>query len=155
MAVAKSLYNGVNETKDIFLGAKKHAKLSGKLLACALALNYPFKTQSISLIGFSLGCQVAKSCLKALHQLGLASAPSHLNIIQNVTLMGGAINFSGIEKERKWLRILSQTVPGQIRNVYSTKDYILLGYSLTHDCKGSAGRNHISFANAQGVTAGA
>jgi len=64
VVVAQQIYSG---TSGIFLETKRHAKMSGKLLACALALNYPFQTQSISLVGFSLGTQVIKSCLKTLH----------------------------------------------------------------------------------------
>ena len=56
----KSLCENVSDaysgTKDIFNTAKPQAKLTGKMFACCLALNYPFKTQSISLVGFSLGC---------------------------------------------------------------------------------------------------
>lgn len=59
--------------------------------------------------------------------------------------MGGAINFEGIGKEVKWRKIFGQSVAGQIANVYSTKDYILLGYSLTHDGKKSAGRSELPF----------
>ena len=41
----------LNQFKD----GKKKAKISGKLLAFTLALRQPFVSQSISLIGFSLG----------------------------------------------------------------------------------------------------
>ena len=75
----------------------------------------------------------------------MTKAPINLNIVQNVTLMGGAINFSGLEKERKWHQIFNQTISGQLRNIYSTNDYVLLGYSLTHDGKQSAGRNQLNF----------
>jgi len=43
-AAMKGIYEGVNQSKNIFLDAKKQAKLSGKLLGCALALNFPFET---------------------------------------------------------------------------------------------------------------
>lgn len=66
-AALKQISNTVSQTKGIFLEAKKQAKYAGKLLACALALNYPFETHTINIIGFSLGCQVTKSCLKTLH----------------------------------------------------------------------------------------
>lgn len=39
----------------LFQKAKKKAKWAGKMLACALALRMPFKTQTVSLIAFSLG----------------------------------------------------------------------------------------------------
>lgn len=68
-----------------------------------------------------------------------------MNIVQSVTLMGGAINFDGIGKELKWRRIFGQTVAGSLRNIYSTKDYVLLGYSISHSGKASGGRNHLEF----------
>lgn len=40
---------------DQFKEGKRNAKVAGKLLACILAMRYPFMTQSISLVGFSLG----------------------------------------------------------------------------------------------------
>ena len=52
--------------KAIFVHAIKMAQLSGKLLAHALILQFPFVNQSISLVGFSLGTQVIFSCLEEL-----------------------------------------------------------------------------------------
>ena len=94
-----------NESTNIFMDAKKKAKIAGKMLGCALALSYPFETQSITLVGFSLGTQVIKSCLKTLHSLGALSRGQN-SIIQNVVFMGGAINFDGLGKEVKWKKIL-------------------------------------------------
>ena len=45
----------VEGTMDIFKGAVKNAKLAGQLLAYILAMRQPFLTQSVSLVGFSLG----------------------------------------------------------------------------------------------------
>ena len=67
---AKGLIGSAQTGKSVFMDAKKSAKLSGKLLACALALSYPFGSHNVSLIGFSLGSQVTKSCIKYLHQFG-------------------------------------------------------------------------------------
>ena len=64
-----SLYQILEVGKDyrkIFTHSVKIAKLSGKLLAHALMLQFPFVNQSISLIGFSLGAQVIYSCLEEL-----------------------------------------------------------------------------------------
>jgi len=144
IVAATQVYSGYQESKDVFLNAKAHAKLSGKLLACAIACSYPFETQAISLVGFSLGGQVIKSTLKTLHQFGMLSKGQYC-VIQNVTIMGGAINFSGLGKEQKWRKILGETVAAHIRNVYSQKDYVLYGYSATHDGKQTAGRNHLNF----------
>ena len=113
--VGKVVYQ---ESESTFLEAKKTAKLSGKLLGCLLASD-PYKNQTFSFVGFSLGCQVTKSCIKTLYQLG------HYNRIHNVTFMGGAINFDGLEKEEKWNTIFRKAVGGQIRNVFSRQDYVL------------------------------
>lgn len=61
------LVDDSSKMKKVFSKCRLEAKLSGKLLACALALGQPFQSQTISLIGFSLGCQVVKTCLKTLH----------------------------------------------------------------------------------------
>jgi hypothetical protein len=45
---------------DSFKRAKVNAKMTGKLLACSLALRYPFENHTVSLIAFSLGCEVVK-----------------------------------------------------------------------------------------------
>lgn len=55
---------------NVFKDSKANAKLAGVLLGCTLALREPFRSQSVSLVGFSLGCQVIKSCLKTLLFLG-------------------------------------------------------------------------------------
>ena len=46
----------VKKIASEFTGSKKIAKLTGKLLACALASQYIFKNQTVSFMGFSLGC---------------------------------------------------------------------------------------------------
>ena len=55
-------------------------------MACALVAGYMFKNQTVSLMGFSLGCQVIKSCLKTLELFGAR------DIIHEVTLLGGAVD---------------------------------------------------------------
>lgn len=76
-----SLLVGVEK---LFKQAIENAKMTGKLLAVALALGFPFTTQTISLIGFSLGSQVIKSTIKTLHKIGVH------DLIQNVHFLGGA-----------------------------------------------------------------
>ena len=49
------------------------------------------------------------------------------DVIQNVTFLGGAIDRLDREKTMDhWSTILSQTVPGTIKNVYTKKDFVLL-----------------------------
>jgi hypothetical protein len=69
MFASESFFKIKSPIKDLFQKAKHKAKQAGQLLACALALRLPFKTQTISLIGYSLGSQVTKSCIKTLHYL--------------------------------------------------------------------------------------
>ena len=70
IAVAVGAYEVIKGVSDVFKESKANAKLAGTLLACTLALRDPFQSQTVSLIGFSLGCQVVKSCLKTLMELG-------------------------------------------------------------------------------------
>ena len=60
-------HKSVSVFNDVFDSTKKMAKFSGELLGCSLAIGFPFYSQSVSLLGFSLGCQVIKSALKTLH----------------------------------------------------------------------------------------
>ena len=120
-----------------FKEGKKNAKLAGQLLAYTLVIRMPFLTQSVSLIGFSLGTQVIKSCLKTLHQLGAN------DLIHNVTLMGGAIDRLDRAKSKElWATILSSVISGEVKNVFTKKDYILLMYSICETDQ-SAGRNKL------------
>ena len=74
-------------------------------------------------MGFSLGCQVVKSCLKTLRELDAT------DIIQNVTFLGAAIDLPDKDKTRaKMIDILSQVVCGEIKNVYTKKDWILAAF---------------------------
>ena len=121
---------------ELFKDAREEAKLAGKLLACCFALRYPFPSQSLSIMGFSLGCQVTKTCLKTLNSLQANS------LIQNVSFLAGAM--SKLDKNARskafWGNIFSQTVNGQVRNVYTTKDFILILFSISQ-LRSSAGRD--------------
>ena len=100
--------------------------MTGELLACSLAIGYPFYTQSVSLLGYSLGCQVTKSTLKTLHAL-----EAH-NVVQNVTFMGAAVDVLDKAKiEQRWVSVFSQTISGTITNAYTKSDAILLLYSAS------------------------
>ena len=80
----------------------------------------------MSLIGFSLGSQVIKSCIKCLNKIGAK------DIIHQVTFLGGATGL--LDKPNKtelWQKILSSQIPGQISNVYTKRDWILILFSTT------------------------
>ena len=92
-------------------------------MAIALVLGFPFSNQTVSLLGFSLGTQVIKSCIKTLTKLGAS------DLIHNVTLLGGASHY---QNHDKWWEIaLSTTVSGKIKNCYSDGDFILHLYNLS------------------------
>ena len=88
--------------------------MTGRLLAIALVLGYPFSSQTISLMGFSLGTQVIKSCLSTLFKLGATE------IIHNVTLLAGASHYD--TNKEKWENIFNTVVGGKIKNCYSSND---------------------------------
>lgn len=86
----------------MFWTAQNNAKTAGKLLGIALALRRPFSTQTVSLIGFSLGSQVIKSCLEMLHYIyepifKMGGGLAKCDLIQDVTFMGGATCIEGDE----------------------------------------------------------
>jgi len=111
----KEMTAPIYDIHKTFQDARQMARLSGKVLAFALASSHPFLTQSISLIGFSLGAQVIKSCLKTLHDLGATS------VIHNVTLLGGATAIMPA-KIPLWEDIFAKTVNGEIKNCYTSND---------------------------------
>lgn len=106
------------------------------MIAIALALGYPFKLETVSLIGFSLGCQVIKSCIKMLNKIGAN------DIIHNVTLLGGATSLQPKANNTSIIDSLSQTINGEIKNVHTIKDIVLLLYSLSTKKK-AIGRNKL------------
>lgn len=67
----------VFDYKAIFMHAIQIAKVSGKLLAHSLMLQFPFVNQSISLVGFSLGTQVIYSCLEELKAYNADNISKH------------------------------------------------------------------------------
>eukprot|EP00347_Sterkiella_histriomuscorum_P021782 403332783 len=108
-----------------FRNTKKIAKLNGKMLAYALALQYPFKLNTISFVSFSLGSQVAKQCIKSLHDLGVK------DLIHNQTFIAGATNINNILKHENATsmdKILSETVSGTVKSVFNHRD-LILGYT--------------------------
>lgn len=105
--------------------------MTGKLLAVALALGHPFTTQTISLIGFSLGSQVIKSTIKTLHKIGVH------DLIQNVHFLGGACHW--MKDDAYWQAVLSKVVRGRATNSFSREDKVLVTYFMVEN-KDSIGR---------------
>ena len=66
-----------------------------------------------------------KTCLKTLNILGAT------DIIQNVTFMGAAIDKPDKAKTRfKIAEVFSHVVAGEIKNVFTNKDWVLLLYNV-------------------------
>ena len=61
------------------------------------------------------------------------------DIIQNVTLMGGAAHFKPA-KEEQWVRIFSTVVNGSVKNLHTKKDLILLLYMISQKRQSALGR---------------
>ena len=127
--------------KDSLQQTKNTAKDTGKLLAFSLALHYPFKFNTISFVGFSLGSQVIKECIKHLHILGIK------DIIHNVTFMAGAIDITNLPSSKvtrpSMDQILAEEVSGTIRNLYTYKDLILMAFYKLFIGKRLIGRERI------------
>jgi hypothetical protein len=77
---------------DLFKHCIESAKVCGKMLAYSLVLRYPFKNQSISLIGFSLGTQIIMSCVEELYNL------KAYGLVNNIYLLAGATTVSKREE---------------------------------------------------------
>ena len=113
-----------------------NAKVAGALLACSLALREPFQSQSISIVGFSLGNQVTKTCLKTLAELGAN------DVIQNVTFLGAAIARPDRAKTRqKMASVFSQTINGELKQVYTKNDWILATFYTVSELELAMGRH--------------
>lgn len=108
--------------------------MSGKLLAHFLASdNSIFCNHSVTLIGFSLGSQVSKSCVNRLAQL------KRSDIIHNVYFLAGA-TFIKDRKNVIQKNKFQIAVSGRTSNVYSQYDTSLSTFNLVFKEK-SIGRS--------------
>mmetsp|Transcript_38603 Transcript_38603/g.38139 ORF Transcript_38603/g.38139 Transcript_38603/m.38139 type:complete len:276 (+) Transcript_38603:348-1175(+) len=101
-----------------FNGVREIAMESGKLLAHALILEYPEYLPRVSLVSFSLGTEVVRSCIEELHRLGVK------DIIQDVYLLGGATTINEIDYP------MFDVLNGKLVQVYTPSDRILDFYEL-------------------------
>ena len=106
-------------TINVFLKCKKIAKYAGKILALFLVCNEEFNNCQINLVGFSLGSQVIKHCIKELDKI-----KGHRDMINIVLFLGGATIIRD-SKKFIWRNIFENNVGGRIINCYSKKDNIL------------------------------
>lgn len=102
-----------------------NAKITGKMLAHFLASkNDIFNNQTVTILGFSLGTQVSKSCMNRLSKLGKG------DMIHNLVLIAGATFIKDKRKEEQMERF-SKVVAGSINNVYAKSDSALTMFNLT------------------------
>ena len=103
----------------MFLECKRKAKFAGKILALFLASNEEFNNCQINIVGFSLGCQVTKYCIKELDKI-----KGHRIMINNVLFLAGA---TCMKKDKKiiWRDKFRNNVMGRVINCYSKYDWVL------------------------------
>jgi hypothetical protein len=109
--------NTSNATVEMFKKSRLNAKKTGTVLGHYLNIENNLESYSISLIGFSLGTQVIKSCLNTLAKYHKLS-PMTKTPITNVYLLGGA-TFIKTEKRAYQKDIFASVVNGRICNVFT------------------------------------
>ena len=90
--------------------ALNQAELTGKALAACIKLRDPFKSECISLMGFSLGTVVLKYCIKYLYEF------KAFNHVHDVYMLGGAASFTNEEKAE--YSKYSSSIVGKIYNCF-------------------------------------
>lgn len=103
-----------NDSKII--NFKSLSKISGILLADILISNKLFNNFQINLVGFNLGANVVKYCIKALDRL---NGKKNYVKIKNVLLIGAAAH---IKHEDKWKEIIKKNIIDRFINCYSSMD---------------------------------
>ena len=133
MILANFALDSYNSGYATFREAQQNAKLSGKLLAHFLETEPTFKDHSITLVGFSLGCQVAKSCINRLCKL------NKFNMVHNVYWLAAA-TFIRDNRTSKQREVLIKTVSGRTSNIICTGDTSLQTFNYVFKEK-SLGRS--------------
>ena len=141
--IFKSYINVLN-TIELFVSCKNKAKYAGKILGIFLACNDEFNNCQINLVGFSLGCQVIKYCIKQLEKI-----KGHRDMINNVLFMGGASIIKN-NKKNIWRNIFINNVEGRIINCYSTEDYVLRYLFKLCVSENPIGLNNINLKDEEG-----
>lgn len=105
-----------------FITAKNRSKKIGKLLAYMLASRNIFQDKVVNLVGFSLGCNVVKHCLKELAYIQANCNIRTENILNNVYMMGGA-TIINLDKPSTYNTL--NIIGNKLINCYSKHDMIL------------------------------
>ena len=101
---------------------KKATKFYGKLLAYIIASREIFTFQTINLVGYSIGCNIIKHCLKEMKEINKIIDCD--DIIKNVIFIGGCSNLK-MEKNPD----IFTSVSGKIVNIYSEIDKDLIEFN--------------------------
>jgi hypothetical protein len=113
----KSQFNpGEHKDMHYIRKNKKLAKVYGKILAYIIASRSIFKFHAITLIGYSLGCNVIKHCLLELTKIS-EYCFDVFDILENVVFISGSCKLDQIEMQNS-LKLVS----GRLINCYSTFD---------------------------------
>ena len=130
--------NGSNMRKKLakqnIIKAKKLSKFCGIFLADILISNKFFNNYQINLVGFGLGANVVKHCLK---HLSLLNGTKNYVKFKNVILIGAATH---INKVDKWIEHIEKTVVDRFINCYSREDEILKNFYII--CSSSSNKLH-------------
>ena len=115
-------YNYLKEQND-FVKTKASSKIMGKILAHFLSNQKAYNYKSINLVGFSLGCNIIKHCLKELYYISQKHPNlKTYNMINNVMTIAGATQLDlSKESDRNKISIIG----GRYINVWSSNDQVL------------------------------
>ena len=124
----KKIQSGISDEEEkennkrlTFRKNKEISKIYGKILAYILASRSIFRFHSISLIGYSLGCNVIKHCLLEMNKIYDYCFEVN-QILQNIVFIAGATKFSN--KQNKY-KDLFKIIAGRIVNCFSSYDSLL------------------------------
>jgi hypothetical protein len=130
-------------TNNLFLKTKKNSKFYGKLLAYIISCQNFFENKCISLVGFSLGCNVLKYCIKEMYKIySITQDSSLLDIIHNIIFIAGATTFKNTVNWTKNFNLAK----GKLINCYSSHDKILKYLYNTSTEKTAIGLNPLEFS---------
>ena len=143
----KGKYKKMKKISEDIISARNISKICGKILAYILISNKFFKNFQINLIGFNLGGNVIKHCIKELSRI---NKNDNFMKIKNVILIGAATHF---KNEDNWKKRIEEIVLDKFINCYSSKDEILKNfYSIcnTKSNKNPVGIESLEIKNDKG-----
>ena len=130
-----------NKDPEKINNVKNISKFAGILLADILISNLFFNDFQINLVGFNLGANVVKYCIKELYKLNNKNNYNNYVKLKNVILIGGATH---IKHEDKWREYIKNIIIDRFINCYSDFDKKLKDfYLIISNFKNELGKNPI------------